>query len=134
MRLRLPAAVAAALVLAGCTQQQATSTSEYKGEEKDVAEVVADLSDDASRGRGSHVCGEVVTPRLQKLIADGSSCPSEVKKAFEDADTADLAVDDVTVTGTKATAQVSTEARGDEVKRTFRLVKVAGDWRIDSFG
>lgn len=134
MRLRLLAAVAVALPLAGCTQQPKTSTSDFKGEEKAVAEVVAELSDDATKGRETHTCGEVVTPRLQRAIASGASCPSEVKKAFEDADTADLEVEDVTIQGTRATARVSTQDRDTDVERTFRLVRVDDDWRIDSFG
>ena len=134
MRSSLPVALAAAILLAGCTQAPTTSTEDFNGDEKAVAQVVADLSDDASRNRQSHVCGEIVTERLQKAIAGDSSCPDEVKKAFDDADSAVLEVEDVTITGTEATAQVSTEDGDTKVTRTFDLVKVDGDWRIDSFG
>ena len=96
--------------------------------------MVADLADDAARNKQSHVCGEILSARLEKAVAGDSSCPNEVKKAFEDADAATLDVDDVTITGDTATAVVSTKDSDETVKRTFKLVKADGDWRIDSFG
>ncbi|MEA2124644.1 MAG: hypothetical protein QOI80_1426, partial [Solirubrobacteraceae bacterium] len=88
----------------------------------------------AQRNREADVCDDVLSERLQKAVAGDSSCISEVKKAFEDADTATIDVDDVTITGSTATAAVSTEDRGTPVKRTFKLVRESGGWRIDSFG
>jgi hypothetical protein len=117
----------------GCTQQR-TASNDFKGDEKDVAQVVLDLSSDASRGRAAEVCDDLMTARLQKSVAGDSSCISEVKKAFEDADEATIEVDDVTITGSKATAVVSSEDRKERVKRTFELVREDDGWRIDSFG
>jgi hypothetical protein len=134
MRSLVPALLGAAALLAGCTQPQSSSTGDFKGDEKDVAQVVADLADDAARNKQSHVCGEILSARLEKAVAGDSSCPNEVKKAFEDADANTLDVDDVTVTGEKATAKVSTKNGDATVSRTFRFVKADGSWRIDSFG
>lgn len=135
MRLPLPLAFLAALVLAGCASGgAATSTDGLKGEEKDVAQVIADLSEDATRQRQARVCGEILTEELQRSVAGSSSCPDEVEKAFEDADDLVLEVDDVTVTGSDATAVVTTGTGDEEVRRTFELVKVGDDWRISSFG
>ena len=134
MRLRLATALAVVVPLVGCGAQQGTGTDDFSGQEKAVAEVIAELSDDAARGRESNVCGELITEELQKTIAGDASCPGEVKEAFDDADNADIVVDDVTVEGTTARAAVSTEARGDDVERTFELEKVGDDWRISSFG
>lgn len=134
MRSPLPVALAAAVLLAGCTQAPTTSTDDFSGDEKDVAEVIADLSEDAARNRQAHVCGEIVTERLEKAIAGDSSCPNEVKKAFQDADSATLDVEDVSITGDDATAEVSTKDGDKTVTRTFKLLKVDGGWRIDSFG
>lgn len=134
MRFPVLVALAAAVSLAGCTQAPTTSTKDFTGAEKDVAEVVADLAQDAARNRRSHVCGEILTERLQQDIAGTSSCPSEVKKAFEDADDATLDVDDVTIQGSTAKAVVSQKSGDTKVRRTFELVKAGGAWRIDSFG
>ena len=129
----LPLALVAALVLGGCTQQP-TASNDFKGPEKAVAQVVLDLSEDARRGRTAHVCGELLSEALQKKVAGDSSCDDEVKKAFEDADAALIEVDDVTITGDEATAEVHSDDRGKEVRRTFQLVNEDGDWRIASFG
>lgn len=134
MRVLVPVLLGAATLVAGCTQQQPSSTGGFRGDEKAVAQVVADLADDAARNKQSHTCGEILSPRLEKAVAGDSSCPSEVKKAFEDADAAKLAVDDVTISGQTATAVVSTKDRDTTVKRTFKLIKAGGSWRIDSFG
>jgi stress response protein SCP2 len=124
---------ALALGAAGCTQQQ-SSSNDFKGAEKSAAQVVLDLSSDASRGRGANVCDELLSARLEKAVAGDSSCISEVKKAFEDADNATLEVEDVTINGSKATVEVSSDDRDETVKRTFDLVREDDSWRIDSFG
>jgi hypothetical protein len=120
-------------VLGGCTQQT-TASNDFTGSEKAVAQVVIDLSEDAQRGRQADVCGQILSERLQKAVAGDSSCDSEVKKAFEDADAAQIEVDDVSISGDRATAEVHSEDRKEDVTRTFELVRENGDWRIDSFG
>ncbi len=122
-----------ALLLVGCTQQSTTS-NDFTGPEKPVAQVVLDLSSDAQAGRHSDVCGNLLSERLEKEVAGDSSCVDEVKKAFEDADDARIEVDDVTITGDNATAVVHSDDREEEVQRTFELVREDGGWRIDSFG
>jgi hypothetical protein len=121
------------LALAGCAQP-ATSGGKFTGPEKPVAQVVTDLSNDASRGSETDVCDKLLSARLQKAVAVGSSCANEVKKAFEDADATQLKVSSVTVTGNSATAGVYSTSRKHTARRTFKLVRVGGDWRIDSFG
>jgi hypothetical protein len=120
-------------VLGGCTQQP-TASNDFEGDEKAVAQVVLDLSEDAQRGRQAHVCGEILSEELQQRVAGDSSCDSEVKKAFDDADAALIEVDEVTITGDRATAVVHSDDRGEEVKRTFELVLEDDSWRIKSFG
>ena len=121
------------LLLAGCTQQPAAS-NDFKGSEKDVAQVVLDLSEAAQRGSHADVCGEILSERLQKAVAADESCVSEVKKAFEDADGAQLEVDDVSIEGETATVDVHSEDPGENAEATFRLVREDDEWRIDSFG
>lgn len=125
--------VLAGLVLAGCNQQTAGSAS-FTGAEKSVSQVVTALSEDAQRGKEADVCAQVLSKRLVRSIAGDTSCVSEVKKAFEDADAAKIAVDTVSITGNTATAGVRTTDRGKDVKRVFKLVREDGNWRIDSFG
>jgi hypothetical protein len=139
-RLAAPA-VLLALAISGCTQAPSSDTGDFSGEEGAVAKVVGDLSDAASRGETSTVCADLISAELQKAIAgveEGddaeTSCQDEVEKAFDDADGFVVDVDEVTVNGDEATAQVSSEQLDGRVERTFSFVKEDGDWRIDSFG
>jgi hypothetical protein len=132
-RLAAPALVLV-LALTGCTSQQTGDTDDFSGEEERVAEVVGQLSDAATRGEEAQVCDELLSEELQRSVAGGESCISEVEKAFDDADEAVIDVEDVTVEGETATAEVSSEQVGGAVRRTFSFVKEDGEWRIDSFG
>ena len=123
-----------ALVLAGCTQAPTSDTGDFSGEEGEVAALVGDLSEAATRREAAAVCDDVLSERLREEVAGDSSCIDEVEKAFEDADQAVIDVEEVTVDGTEATAEVSSEQQGEDVRRTFRFVQEDDEWRIDSFG
>ncbi len=129
-------AVAILLVLpalAGCTRAS-TATEGFEGEEKRVAQVIVDLSEDASRGKQAEACDQRLSVELRDKVAGDSKCADELKKAFEDADAAQLDVEDVTIAGSTATARVSSKDRDRTVTRTFKLVEEDQRWRIDSFG
>ena len=137
MRRTALAAASSVLFLVGCTTSPTTSTStdDFEGDERAVAQTVADLTEAASAREATDICGGVVSDALREEIAQGgSSCNDEMQKAIEDVDEFDLEVTDVTVTGDEATARVENADRDRRVRRTFALVRVDGDWRISSFG
>jgi hypothetical protein len=130
----VPSLVAAA-ALGGCTQATTTSTKGFSGQEKAVAQAVADLSSNGSRKKAAAICANVLAASLrQQITAAGSSCPTEMRKAIDDADDFNLKVDSVQVNGSKATAKVKGTNRGKDVIRTFSFVREAGGWRISDFG
>ena len=134
MRLAVLIALFAAMLLTGCTQTQTTS-NDFTGERKQVADRVADLADDGQRKRADAICENLLADELvRQVAAAGSSCASEMKKAIDDADGFDLDVTKVDVNGTTATATVRSQDRGKDVDRTFEFVKQDGDWRITGFG
>jgi hypothetical protein len=123
----------AAVALAACGQ--ASTAGDFAGEEETVASVIEDLESSGKRREADSVCDDLLTQALQDEVKAGSSsCAAEMKKALEDADAFDLEVQDVTVSGTKATAKVEGADEGDGVVRTLELEKVGADWRISSFG
>ena len=140
MRMRALAtvgALAAGLAVAGCTSTGSSSSSskDFTGQEKQVADAVSSLSTAGSRRKPEDICGKLVTAELRsKLAQGGKSCEAEVKKAVEDADAFDLEVTDVQISGATARASVTTKDRGTDVKRTFTLQRQSGDWRFSSFG
>lgn len=130
---RAAAILLLAPALAGCTQA-GTATKGFAGQEKRVAQVIGDLSSNATRGKHAETCDQLLSKALRDRIGTGSTCSSELKKAFQDADQSKLDVKRVSIEGTRATAQVASDDRGATVTRTFKLVEEAQRWRIDSFG
>ena len=130
MRLAVLIALFAAMLLTGCTQTRTTS-NDFTGERKQVADRVADLADDGQRKRADAICENLLADELVKQVsAAGSSCAAEMKKAIDDADDFDLDVQKVTVSGSTATADVR---RGDDGPTvTMRFAKENGQWRATS--
>jgi len=125
------------LALGGCTQTTSSSSGDFSGEEKAVADKVADLADDGQRKKAADICDNVLARSLvDQVSAAGSSCATEMRKAIDDADGFTLDVTDVSIAsgGTSATAKVEGTDRGEKVTRTFSFVKEDGNWRISGFG
>jgi hypothetical protein len=133
VRALLPAAAALA-ALAGCGT--ATSSSvDFQGAQKAVADKVGDLASAGRQRKQADICDKLITSRLRaKVAAPRSDCAAEMKKAIEDADGFDLDVRAVTISGNTATARVRSKEQGRYVVRTFKLQRQAGGWRIASFG
>jgi hypothetical protein len=134
-RIVIVAALCVPLGAAGCSATGATSSTKFSGPQGDVAKVVSDLSTAGQRKDAQKICTQILSQALvRQLDAVGTSCQQEMKKAIDDADGFDLAVTDVTVNGSQATAKVKGTNRGKDVIRTFSFVKEDGGWRISAFG
>jgi hypothetical protein len=121
----------ALLTLAGCGGEQDSELDRFRGAEREVAQKVEDLQE-AGEGRNAEdICADILSSTLvDELEAAGANCRDEMEKAIEDADDFDLEVQDVTVNGEQATAQVR---RGDDgPTATFEFVRENGQWRATS--
>ena len=127
--LTLIALLLATGTLAGCTAaNQNTSAGDFKGAERDVAQTIDDLK---SARDYEEVCSRLFTDAFAKsLEADGHDCVDEVQSTFRDVANTDMDVDDVTITGDRATAKVS---QGD-ASATFELERSGESWQISSLG
>jgi hypothetical protein len=123
----------AGLALTGCTQQE-TSAGDFKGAERDVANVVDDLASAARSGDGDEICTRIVSSEFAQQLAADDTCKNEVERAVSDANDFDLEVRDVTVTGTTATAQVRQGEGSDAKTATFEFERGRDGWRATSFG
>ena len=76
------------------------------------------------------MCADLITAELRDKIS-ATNCGKVVKDAIRETDEVDITVAAVTIDGTTAVAQVE-EKTGDDTdrKRTVKLEKVAGKWRI----
>ena len=123
------------VALAGCAQQQ-TSTGDFKGADKAVAQTLEDLESNAQSRKPGAICSSVLSRALaDRLKAAGSDCTAEMEKVTTDADDYRLKVTDVTISGNTATAKVESR-RGDEEKAitTYSLVREDGEWRLNDLG
>jgi S-adenosylmethionine synthetase len=118
--------------LAGCGASPST-TDDFSGEEKAVAQVVEDISTAAKSGDATQICSQMLSDALvDRMKAGKSSCSQELDASLDEADDFDLEVKDVTVTGTTATAKVEgRDGSGDRVA-TFRFVKESGKWKAEA--
>jgi hypothetical protein len=123
-----------ALAAAGCTSTSGSSSSaKFSGAQADVAQVVADLSQDGQRKDAQKICTQILARTLvDQLSRAGTSCGQEMDKAISDADDFDLSVQKVTISGTTATALVRRGKSGPTA--TFRFVREAGKWKATDFG
>ncbi len=119
---------AAALALGGCAATPPNSAKDFKGAEADVAAVVDDLQAAGRKGDPDKICNDVFTAELAASFKAGSnSCVDEVEKVLRDVNDYDLQVEDVTVTGTTATAKVRQGKEGRPA--TFGFERVGNAWR-----
>ncbi len=142
MRLRaaaLPPIVLAAAALApgGCGQTASNSADKFKGRQKEVAQAVDDLRQAASKRDARKICDTLLTPDLKSRLTAlarqtgrGTDCADQLKKSLQDADSLDLTVQSVQITGNRAVARVKTNVtRGPDPTDTLVLADQRG-WRL----
>ena len=128
MRLPLATCLTLLVALAGCGGA-ADSSGDFTGAEAEVATVIEDLQEAATDGEERRICLQLLSKDLAESAGD---CNAVVQQALDEADTNELTVQDVRVTGTTARARVETGTREQQTE-TFELVREGDSWRISSF-
>ena len=128
-------AVLLVLVFAGCGQTP-TSTDDFEGTEKAVAQTIEDLQTAAQNRKPAEICSDILSRALaDRLKSEGNDCVEEMEKVSADADDFELEVKDVAVTGTTAKATVQARKGDDaDAERTYSLSREDGDWRLTDLG
>ena len=130
--MRRSLAVLCALALTGCGQA-ASSTEEFEGEEREVAEVVEALQSAGERREGDRICKEILSADLVEELEQGDvNCTQELEKALREADDTSLEVTAVEVTGETATATVEGREGTETITSTLGLVREREAWRVAS--
>jgi hypothetical protein len=128
----IPLALAA--LAAGCGAST-SSSAEFEGQEKAVADQVEKIQSAGEARDAKQLCDDVLATSLRDAIANaGSSCEVELDKAIRDADDFDLDVEDVTIAGNSAVAKVKTGSGDDAATRDFEFEKEGNSWRATSLG
>jgi hypothetical protein len=122
---------AAGVALAGCSATPPSSAKDFKGAEKDVAQVVDDMQKAGRTGKPDKLCDDIFTADLaNRFKAGAATCVDEVEKAMRDVNDYDLKVTDITVDGNSATAKV--EQGKEKRSGTIGFQRVGGAWRVSS--
>lgn len=124
---------ALAIALTACGAAPRDSAKEFEGAERGVAATVEDLESAARDDDPDTVCSKLLAERLLATLREqGTRCVTAVKQAFQDADSLDLTVDDVSIRGERASAKVISGRGSKEKTDTLQLEKVGAGWRIAS--
>jgi hypothetical protein len=132
-RSALAAVATCAALAAGCqpTTSSTTKLSTFKGAQRQAAQTVVDLRSAANDGEYGHICRDLLATALaDRLAAHGRACPDVVHAAIRDADSIDMSVQAVRVTGQRASARVKLETGKKDRIATVALVRERGSWRI----
>jgi Putative lumazine-binding len=126
--------LAAAGLATGCGASGGNSAADFSGVKKDVATAVDDLESAAKNSDEAKICRDLLAPSLIDTLraANKTSCDTAINDAIKDADTFDMTVKSVNVTGNTATAVV--DSKHKSANDTFKLENVGGRWKISSFG
>lgn len=121
------------IAVAGCGGGAARdSAQEFSGEKAKVADPVEALETAARDRKPEVVCSQLLSDRLlAQLKRQGTNCRTAVKEAFDDADSIDLTVDKITISGDKATAKVISGRGSDRKTDTLELQRDGVIWKID---
>jgi len=122
-----------ALSLTACGAEARDSAEEFTGDERAVAAAVEELESAARDGDSEAVCTKLLAEALlTKLEQRDTTCETAVKDAFDDADSMDITVDEVTISGDTARAEVTSGTGANEKSDTVELERVGAGWRISS--
>src|SRR3954470_9132994 len=119
------------LSLTACGQTENDSSSDFKGEQKAVAQAVEDLQKASKKGDESKICTDLLAPALVSKIkaASNGTCEDVLNDSLRDVDSWELDVKKVAIDGTSATATVQSDAGKHDRTDTLTLVKVGNAWK-----
>jgi hypothetical protein len=120
----------AALGLAACGNT--VSTSAFKGEQHEVAQVVAEFQNEATTGEQKKICGELLASAAVARLGGVKGCEKAIKNQLAEIDNLQLSVQSVDVTSgnASATAHVGSVYEGKTRAGKLSLVKEGKHWKI----
>lgn len=118
-----------AVGLAACGSTVSTST--FKGESHAVAQRISDYQADVGAASEKKLCKEDFSSAVRRrLNAATGGCEEALKRQLGSIDDYEATVEQVTVSGATATAEVKSTWSGKLRDTTLHLVKEDGSWRI----
>lgn len=129
------AALGAAVLLAGCQPADDDDGVDFQGEQRLVANTIEDLEDAGADRDTDEICSllsQDLVERIRATAEGRQTCPEALEDPVDDADSFDLDVRSIELSGSRATAVVESEDGDDAVTDRLGLVKESGRWKIDA--
>jgi Putative lumazine-binding len=105
------------------------STSGFKGEQRQVAQAVADLQKHASALEAKKICEEdLAAANVARLNAQGG-CKKALETQLKQIESFEATVESVQIAGKRATAKVKSVYAGKKAVQTMTFVKEGGHWK-----
>ena|SRR5438876_345633 len=121
-----------AVALGGCAKS--VSTGSFKGEEREVAQAVANLQSHVTAGEEHKICSnDLAGAVVARLNAAPGGCKRAIKDQLAEIDSSDVRVDSVALSGgaqRTATAKVRSIVSGKTRAATVTLSKEGTRWKI----
>ncbi|MGH2904852.1 MAG: hypothetical protein ACRDK7_14915 [Solirubrobacteraceae bacterium] len=123
-----------ALGVSACATR--TTVSSFKGEQRAVAQVVADLQSYGTAGEAQKICTDLLAGAVTaRLRSAPGGCKQALKGQLSQVDTPEVTVEKVHLHGaTGATAEVKSVYSGKTTLTDVTLVKEDGAWKILKLG
>lgn len=119
-----------ALAISACATK--TSTGNFKGTEKSVAQTVANLQSAAAAGEQKKICAEDLSASVVTSLGGTKGCEKAVKEQVAEIDGTEAEVESVQVSGTTATAKVKSTYSGKKKLSEVTLVEEGGKWKVSA--
>lgn len=125
-------AVLAASALAACGAAGTDSSTDFQGTQREVASTIENLQSAASDDDPSQICRTLLASSLVSRLGGAIQCQKAVRIALDGADSNDLDVQQVQVSGATATARVKSGKGDGSTVRTVRLQREGSNWKVAS--
>jgi hypothetical protein len=130
-----PGLLCAALFAVGLNACGNSVSSSFKGEEHEIAQVVANLQTDATAGNEKKICAnDLASSLVTRLSTATGGCKQAVKHLLSETDSFVVSVKSVHLNGTHpqptASAVVTSVKKGRTQPSTLTLAKESGKWKI----
>jgi hypothetical protein len=109
---------------------ETASTSNYKGESHNVAQVVSNFQSDSTAGDQKKLCENDLTATLTARLRSAGGCQSVLKSQLHEIDALSMTIESIAVNGTTATARVKSTYSGKSRLSTLTLAKEGSHWKV----
>jgi hypothetical protein len=133
LAVRLFGALALTAGLAACGST--VSTTNFKGEQHEVAQAISNLQSDVRATEQQKICSnDLAAPVVARLNATPGGCKQALKGQLTEIDNTEVTVESVKIAGTgskrTATARVKSTYNGKNRVTTVTLIDEGGRWKL----